>query len=382
MNVTAYPQSKVKAWTELLQEVTPSFAERASQHDQDDSFVSRNYDELRELGFFGAAVPAEFGGGGASHSEICRAVTRIAHDCSSTALAVSMHQHLLAAVVWRWRRGQDEEALLRRIASQQLVLVSTGATDWINSEGEMTKVDGGYRVSAVKRFASGSSVGDIVVTSARYDDPDQGPRVLHFGVSMGSEGVSVGTDWRTLGMRGTGSNTVTLEDVFVPEQAVSLDRPRGEWHTVWNVVVVVAMPLIMSAYVGIAEKAAEIARSRASASPDRAAHYTPYLLGEMENSLTATQVAVESMIDIANDLEFAPTVENADAVLKRKTLAARAATETVEKAMEVVGGAGYYRGFGLERLLRDVKASQYHPLAEKKQHLFSGRLAMGLDPIG
>lgn len=220
-----------------------------------------------------------------------------------------------------------------------------------------------------------------MVTSARYDDPDHGPRVLHFAVPMTSEGVTMGSDWRALGMRGTGSHALTLENVFVPDGAISLDRPRGEWHTVWNVVVVVAMPLIMSAYAGVAESAAEIARSRAASAPEKAADFTPYLLGEMENALTATRVAVDSMIAIANDHEFAPTIENADAVLRRKTLAARSAIDTVEKAMEVVGGAGYYRGFGLERLLRDVKAAHYHPLAEKKQLLFSGRLAMGLDPV-
>ena len=341
MTVTTSKQSSKKAldWTAAVGEIGPRFAERAARHDEDDSFVASNFADLAELRFFSAAVPTELGGGGASHSQICSAVRRIAHDCPSTALAMSMHQHLLAAALWRWRRGQDEEAFLRRVAQQQLVLVSTGATDWVNSEGEMTKVDGGYRVSALKRFASGAPGGDLLVTSARYDDPERGPRVLHFAVPMNSEGVSVGSDWRTLGMRGTGSNAVTLDSVFVPDQAIGLDRQGGVWHTVWNVVIVVAMPLIMSAYVGIAEQAAQIARTRASGG-SKAAHYTPYLLGEMENSLTATQVTVDSMIAIANNHEFAPTIENADAVLKRKTLAARVGDRNGRKGN---GGGGRCR---------------------------------------
>jgi acyl-CoA dehydrogenase len=59
-----------------------------------------------------------------------------------------------------------------------------------------------------------------------------------------------------MGMRGTGSHTVVLEDVFVPEASVALRRPCGEYHPVWNVILTVAMPLICAAYVGLAEGAA------------------------------------------------------------------------------------------------------------------------------
>jgi alkylation response protein AidB-like acyl-CoA dehydrogenase len=54
----------------------------------------------------------------------------------------------------------------------------------------------------------------------------------------------------------------------------------------------------------------------------------------------------------------------------------------VEKAMEVVGGSSLYRNVGLERLFRDVQGGLYHPLHEKRQHLFTGRMALGLEPVG
>ena len=53
----------------------------------------------------------------------------------------------------------------------------------------------------------------------------------------------------------------------------------------------------------------------------------------------------------------------------------------VEKAMEVTGGRGFFRSHQLQRLLRDVQAAAYHPLPEKKQLRFTGRLALGLDPV-
>ena len=60
------------------------------------------------------------------------------------------------------------------------VLVSTGGRDWLESNGIMKRVEGGYLVSARKAFASGSQAGNIFVSSAPYDDPEEGPLVLHF----------------------------------------------------------------------------------------------------------------------------------------------------------------------------------------------------------
>jgi len=88
------------------------------------------------------------------------------------------------------------------------------------------------------------------------------------------------------------------------------------------------------------------------------------------------------MIDTAANYNFPPVDQTANAIFIRKTITARAAILTVEKAMEVVGGGAFFRSLGLERLLRDVHGALCHPLHEKRQHLFTGRLALGLDPAG
>jgi alkylation response protein AidB-like acyl-CoA dehydrogenase len=358
-------------WIEVVHGLGKDFANRAAQYDRDDSFVSENYAALREHGIFAATIPEELGGGGVSHGEMCDILRTLAQYCGSTALALSMHQHLLAATIWRYRHGDGGEPMLKNVAEKQLVLVSTGASDWLESNGTMTKTEGGFLVSAQKHFASQSAVGDVLVTSAPHQDPEKGWQVLHFPVPMKSKGVTVLNDWRTMGMRGTGSHTVKLEDVFVPESAIVLRRPRGAFHPVWNVVLTVAMPLIMSVYVGIAEKAAQIAiyhaRSKKTKKPAVA-----YLVGEMNNELVAAEVQLRDMIRITNNYDFQPIDQNGHDILTRKTLVANAAIRVVTKAMETVGGEGFYRDFALERLFRDVQAAKYHPLPEKDQQLFSG----------
>jgi acyl-CoA dehydrogenase len=67
------------------------------RHDADETFVSEGYQLLQQEGFFKALVPAELGGGGAGYTEICHSLRRIAMSCGATALAFSMHAHLVAA---------------------------------------------------------------------------------------------------------------------------------------------------------------------------------------------------------------------------------------------------------------------------------------------
>ena len=365
--------------TALLDELGPKCAARAAEHDASDTFVTENYQALRAAKLFSAQIPLEIGGGGAGHGEMCAFLRGLAQHCPATALALSMHQHLVAAAVANDRAGRPGRKLLEKVAGEEAILVSTGANDWLESNGRAERAEGGFRVTALKPFASGSPLGDLLITSAAYDDPKEGPQVLHFPVPLKAEGVSLIDDWQTFAMRATGSGSVKLDGVFVPEAAVALRRPRGAFHPAFAVILTVADPIITSVYLGVAEAAAAIARERARTRPNDPA--MAFLVGEMENLLTTAELAVADMVRLANNFDFTPSVDLASKVLVRKTIAAKAIIATAEKALEVTGGAGLYRKLGLERLLRDAHGVQFHPLPEKRQQLFTGRVALGLDPV-
>ena len=221
--------------------------------------------------------------------------------------------------------------------------------------------------------------GDVLVSSMRWEGGPDGPQVIHFSVPLGAEGVRIEPTWDTLGMRGTGSHTVVLDEVFVPDAAVALVRPADRWHPVWNVVMGAAMPLIMSVYVGIAEAAVEQALTVAAGSHDPTGRVPA--IGRMLNQLHAAQDALSAMVALADDLRFDNTDELAAEVLSRKTVLADAAIGATRLAMEVAGGAGYARSSGIERLLRDVHAAVFHPLPAHRQEEFSGRVGLGLSPL-
>ena len=338
---------------EVIHEVGRTFEKWSAEHDHANTFVRKNYETLKEIRIFSAAIPRELGGGGVSHSDMCEMLRILAGYCSSTALALSMHQHLIAATVWKYKRGLGGEILLRKVVDSQLVLVSTGAGDWLTSNGTLARTTGGYLLTARKHFSSQAPVGNILITSAVYEDPEKGAQVLHFPVPMNTKGLTVMDNWDALGMRGTGSHSIALDRVFVPDESIVLTRKRGEYHPFFNVILTAAMPLIMSVYVGVSEKAARLALKTMRKNPE---NHTPYPIAEMINELTTARTLWKDMVSIANDLDFEPRNENGNAIAVRKTIVADACIKTLSKAMEACGGKSYLREMELERLYRDVLA--------------------------
>src|SRR5690348_18240703 len=89
--------SAVVDWKQTLASLGPAFAERAAAYDAADAFVAENYVEMRAAKLFSALIPQELGGSGLQYSEVCGLIRGLGQFCGSTALAFSMHQHLVAA---------------------------------------------------------------------------------------------------------------------------------------------------------------------------------------------------------------------------------------------------------------------------------------------
>jgi alkylation response protein AidB-like acyl-CoA dehydrogenase len=362
---------KTSNWIDLAHQLGKAFEKRASQHDIEGNFVFANYEDLKKHKYFSAAIPKEHGGGGVSHSEMCDIIRTIAKYCSSTALAFSMHQHLIAAANWKLKNKNVGQSMLQNVAENELVLISTGARDWLGSNGELKKTDGGYLFSGKKHFASQSVAGDVVITSAQFLNSDKSWEVLHFSAPMSADGISIADDWNVMGMRATGSQTIEFTEVFIPDSAIALARPKDEFHPVWGVVLTVALPLIMSAYVGIAEKAMEIAIEKGKKYARNSDHL-PYMIGKLNNSLLSAQSQLKMMSELTNNFDFKPNEMTNVQVLSYKTNISEDTKRVVAEAMELIGGQSFYRANTLERLFRDVQASPFHPLPKWDQYKFTG----------
>ncbi len=366
-------------WRELLDGVGPRIEAAGRECDRAGEFVSRNLNLLESMGFFALGVPADLGGGGASYTEVAAMLRTLARFDGSTALTLSMHSHQVMVAEWKRRvQGAPTEGLLKKVAGEGLRIVSSGGSDWLPGSGRAEKVDGGYRIHARKVFSSGAADGDVLNTSALYDDPQTGPSVLHFPLPMKQAGVVVQSNWDTLGMRGTGSQDVEIDGVFVPDAAIAAARAPGKWHALFHLISMIAFPLVYSVYTGVADGA----RDTAMALAKRGRVDAPALqaIGELENAHAAMDLAVAAMVEAG--AAAMPSVETTHRIMTFRNLVGRGALEVGSRALEVAGGAGFHRAAGLEQRFRDLQGARYHPLQDRQQQAFAARVALGLDIDG
>jgi alkylation response protein AidB-like acyl-CoA dehydrogenase len=165
-----------------------------------------------------------------------------------------------------------------------------------------------------------------------------------------------------------------IDGHVVPEAAVAVKRKAGEWHPLFQIIATIAFPLVYSVYLGVAESARDIAI--ATAKKKKADNHMIQLAGRMDTELAGARLARESML-AAVRLD-APSAETINQVMIGRQLVERHAIAAVELAMQLAGGAGFFRATGLERRFRDIQAARYHPLQAGPQAQYAGSMALGL----
>jgi alkylation response protein AidB-like acyl-CoA dehydrogenase len=236
------------------------------------------------------------------------------------------------------------------------------------------KVDSGYRVTGRKPFASQSPVGTVLSTMFTFEDPQQGLRVLNMSVPFASEGVSIVPNWDTLGMRGTASHDVLLEDVFVPDERVLANRPYDTLDGPLQIIVSIALSIISAVYLGVAEGAREHAVASVTRPTDPSIQRQ---VGLMTNRLQVAAWALDGALRVVGD-DPSPSMQMVAAVMAAKREIALAGTETCDLAMDIAGGSAFHRGSPIERAYRDIRGLKFHPLTMEQTLLHAGRLALGV----
>ena len=361
----------------LASELGAQFSPYSEDHDRDGSFVEEAFAVLREAGYLSLAVPTELGGMGATIGQVAAAQAEMARHCSSTALAVSMHLHITLFAAWRFRRDMPgAEALLRRVVDDRIVLVSTGGSDFTRPNGTATKVDGGYRVTGRKIFASQVPVGDVFSTMFTFEDPEAGRQVLAMGIPVASEGIDVLDTWDAMGMRGTGSHDVQMTDVFVSDAQVMSKRPYGVIDPPLMAIISNAMPPVAAVYLGVAEGARDRALEGIRNSAKALDPITQRLVGLIDYKTRVARWSLFSAIAEIGD-DPTPSMENVVKAMQAKRAVAEESVAACDLVMQLVGGAGYYRGAGYEQAVRDIRGVQFHPFSPEQTLLHAGKVALG-----
>jgi acyl-CoA dehydrogenase len=182
-----------------------------------------------------------------------------------------------------------------------------------------------------------------------YEDPDAGRQVLAMGIPVRSDGVRIIENWDTMGMRGTGSHDVQMN----------------------------AMPVVAAVYMGVAEGARDRAIELVAGSSKAEDPVVQRLVGLLDYKLRVARWALCGAIaEIGDDPE--PSMEKVVAAMQAKRAIAQESVSACDVALEVVGGAGYFRKLGLEQAVRDVRGVMFHPLTPELTLTHAGKVALGL----
>jgi len=372
---------------------------RSAGHDRDGSYPFEGIDALRAAGYFAAAVPAPLGGRGVGsvHDAIV-AAGRLARGDASLAIGVNMHTVVVLNIARRWRiaraarDGRRERAFaasLRAIAADDVVIataMSEPGQDLTSPRTTAERTADGWRVEGHKIFCTMAPAATVLLTSVRFSDERGRDRYGYAEVPAGTPGVTINDDWDALGMRASGSHSVTFEGVELPAAALRGGFPVGD--TVSYLERNLASGLFhASASLGIAESA--LARA---ARPERIGEDARgrMLVAEAVIDLAAARSALSRAADLIDEHHAANPVglgeEHEIVALFAEAQAAKAfigdaAARVVDRALALSGGAGYLNGSPLARAYRDVRAGGFmHPLGANRAYEFLGDHALGRTP--
>ncbi|MFD2673936.1 acyl-CoA dehydrogenase family protein [Gulosibacter bifidus] len=369
---------------DLSDDLLEAFRARAAEHDRENSFPVADLEDLQRIGYLRQFVPAELGGSGHGLREVVHQQARLAAAAPATALAVNMH--LITGGVARVlaERGaptlgpNDNDLVWQHIADDAVIAlgISEPGNDAVLLDSTVSAVPdgaGGYRLTGTKIFTSLSPVWTHLWCFGRDDSGDT-PMLVHALIERGDAGVTIKDDWDTLGMRGTQSCSTTFNDVHVPASRILGTAPVGPSSSpIIFGIFSNFLTLLGACYLGIAERATELAVAAAHKRTSRVAERSSFaedggvreIIAQMGNRQLAARMQLES---VAQDID---ALENYGAewpvrLSAAKYAATAAARANVQAALEIVGGGGFRRGHELERLYRDVAASVFHPSQDRK----------------
>lgn len=352
--------------------------------------VEENIQLLEKAGVFRAAVPRTYGGLDLDAAQQARVVSEVARGCPSTGW-LTMVWLTSAWCVSLYPDRAQEEVFAGGSTRVSIVFAPTGT---------LRPVEGGYRLSGTWRFNSGVRGADWDLLAGVVEQPDGSHQELVALVPTGE--LTLDDDWQVSSGAGTGSVTVTADDLFVPayrtvpleEAMVSATGDRANTGATGRNYGLLGYILtnVAAALTGIAQGAYELFLERV---PGRGITYTDWTdqrehpvtqqhLAVAANKIEAARALNERCLEVLQrgaDAGEQPTDEEKAVIRGRTAYAGQLAKEAVESLYAASGGSVIRTEVDLQRFHRDIQGFSLHALVQLGANLeVQGRVLMGLEP--
>ena len=379
---------------EIAESLAPKLRERVDRAEQLRRLPEETVADLIESGLLGIETPRRWGGPELSLDALLEVTGALAQGCPSTGWVYA----LWASHVWLI--GQFPEHIQAQVFSDPGVRISSV----INTEGEAERVDGGFRWSGRGYFCSGVDYCEWLTAALDVPATARGPPERLWMLVPRSD-FEIVDDWHTIGLVGTGSKSIVLDNVFIPDERIvngqTLSQGDGYGATLHGsplycaaVDFTFSLPL-PAAELGIAKAAVQefqaLCRERLEGGSRHLAAEQAATL--MRFALASAEVEAAHTLLLADARRFCSVSAKEATALDRAqcrrdvSFATQMCRRAVNSLFEAAGAFDAYRPSNLQRLWRDSNvAAAHHGLMWDIHGLSYGRLAAGLsatlDPVG
>ena len=343
----------------------------AAARDEKGEFSWDSAEILRENGLFGADFPEKYGGSEMGLLSLCLIIEEIAKVCASTSVILLVHELGSIPIFLAGNDDQKEKYLPKLATGENLVAFglteSNAGSDVSGLRTKAVREDDNYVLNGTKTFISHADVADVICIAAKTDTSVPGHKgISMFIVEKDSPGLSIGKHENKLGIRGSSTVEIILEDVRIPATNILGHEGMG-FSIIMKTLDLTRIPVAAQA-LGIAQGALDYAISYTK---ERTQFGKPLfsfqgLQWMMADMTTQIEAARQLTYKAASLFENVP--KNLDRLsnelIRYSAMAKLAAADTAMKvttdAVQLLGGYGFVKEYPVERMMRDAKITQIY----------------------
>lgn len=348
----------------ILKETIRNFVEKelaptADEIDRQESFPWESFHKMAKLGLLGMPIPQAYGGSEVDMLSSVIVIEEVGRVCASTALSYLAHTFLCANNIYHQANETQRRKYLPPLCSGEKIGAMAITEPWAGSDAlsirtKAKKVSNGYVLNGRKMFITNGPVADVFLIYARMEGEEERRNITSFVLERDLEGFFIGKKLEKLGMRGSPTGELIMEDCQVPKE--NLLGKEGDALKGMKGVLDMERMLLGSLSTGIAQGAYEISLQYAKQREQFGKPISSFQL--MKEMLAEMAMEIESARLLTMKAAF--LLEQGKKATKEcsfaKLFGSRTAVKTALNAVQILGGYGYTREFPVERYLRDAKS--------------------------
>lgn len=366
---------------ELVRQMVREFAINevkpiAAEIDQTERFPMENVEKMAKLGMLGIPFAKEFGGAGGDTLSYILAVEELSKVCGTTGVIVSAHTSLCAALINQFGNKDQKVKYLTPLAKGEKLgafgLTEPGAGTDASGQQTIAILDGdNYILNGSKIFITNGGVAETFIIFAMTDRSKGTKGISAFIVEKDFPGFSIGKHEDKLGIRGSSTTELVMQNCIVPKENLIGQEGRGFG---------IAMKTLDGGRIGIAAQALGIAEGALEEAciymkerkqfgrPLSAFQGLQWMIADMDVKVESARLLVYK----AAFLKEAGLPYSVDAA-RAKLVASEVAMEVTTKAVQIFGGYGYTKEYPVERMMRDAKITEiYEGTSEVQKMVIAG----------